>query len=75
MYIHIYIYIHMCIYIQSPSASPPPCHPHSAKTFSNDISGDTQTLQRSTGYQLSSVRYYILSCCQQYANDSAIRIQ
>ena len=46
-------------------------HPHAAKTFSNCVPGDTHNLQRSTRYKFSSVRCYILSCCQQYANDSA----
>ena len=41
-------------------------HPHAAKTFSNCVPGDTHNLQRSTRYQFSSVRYYILSYCQQY---------
>ena len=53
-------------HIQLPSASPPPCHPRSAKTFINYVPGDTHNLQRSTGYQFSSDRYYILCYCQQY---------
>ena len=36
------------------------------RLLANYIPGDTHSLQRSTGYQFSSDRYYILSYCQQY---------
>ena len=36
------------------------------RLLANYIPGDTHNLQRSTGYQFSSVRYYILSYDQKY---------
>ena len=36
------------------------------RLLANYIPGDTHNLQRSTGYQFSSVRYYILSYGQKY---------
>ena len=36
------------------------------RLLANYIPGDTQNLQRSTGYQFSSVRYYILNYGQKY---------
>ena len=36
------------------------------RLLANDVPGDTHNLQRSTGYQFSSVRYYILSYGQKY---------
>ena len=53
--------LYICVFIYSFIQ-----HPHSAKTFSNCVPGDTHNLQRSTGYQFSSVRYYILSYGQKY---------
>ena len=36
------------------------------RLLANCVPGDTHNLQRSTGYQFSSVRYYILSYGQKY---------
>ena len=36
------------------------------RLLANDVPGDTHNLQRLTGYQFSSDRYYILCYCQQY---------
>ena len=36
------------------------------RLVANYVPGDTHNLQRSTGYQFSSVRYYILSYGQKY---------
>ena len=36
------------------------------RLLANDVPGDTHHLQRLTGYQFSSDRYYILCYCQQY---------
>ena len=36
------------------------------RLLANYVPGDTHNLQRSTGYQFSSVRYYILSYGQKY---------
>ena len=36
------------------------------RLLANYVPGDTHNLQRSTGYQFSSDRYYILCYCQQH---------
>ena len=39
------------------------------RLLANDVPGDTHNLQRLTGYQFSSDRYYILCYCQQYISE------
>ena len=39
------------------------------RLLANVVPGDTHNLQRLTGYQFSSDRYYILCYCQQYISE------